>query len=230
MKDNDNQKDPLKKLDTKFAVMNELLTNDKVKSNLMYSFLNDHLSYTGVEGVEPFMATFKSTSKNEEHLEEIQKTFKLASALVKGKPAPGFNYPDIKGEKVSLNDLKGKYVYIDVWATWCGPCKAELPHLEKLQEKYHDNPNIVFTSISIDEDKEAWEKMVTEKEMKGVQLFADGAWNSSLCEEYIINGIPRFILIDKEGNLVEKDADRPSSDGIKATFKELLEKPLTSMK
>lgn len=76
------------------------------------------------------------------------------------KPSPIFeNFENIKGGTTSLKDLKGKYVYIDVWATWCGPCKAEIPHLKSLEEKYQGK-NIVFVSISVDskEDHDAWQK------------------------------------------------------------------------
>ena len=63
--------------------------------------------------------------------------------------APNFNLPNQNGETISLSDLKGKYVYIDVWATWCGPCIAEIPSLKKVEKLYH-NKNIEFVSISID--------------------------------------------------------------------------------
>ena len=76
-----------------------------------------------------------------------------------GQPSPSFKYLDINGKEVSLADLAGKYVYIDTWATWCGPCRGELPHLKTLEEKY-GKKNIYFVSISCDRDKAAWEKMV----------------------------------------------------------------------
>ena len=89
--------------------------------------------------------------------------------LKEGDQAPTFKYLDINGKEVSLSDLKGKYVYIDVWATWCGPCQYELPHLKELEKKMHGK-KIVFVSISCDKDKAAWEKMVKEQGLGGVQL------------------------------------------------------------
>ena len=76
--------------------------------------------------------------------------------LKEGDQAPTFKYLDINGKEVSLSDLKGKYVYIDIWATWCGPCTGELPHLKELEKKMHGK-KIVFVSISCDKDKAAWE-------------------------------------------------------------------------
>ena len=133
-----------------------------------------------------------------------------------GEPAIDFNYPDIEGNEISLTSFKGDLVYVDVWATWCGPCKAEIPSLQKLETDYHGK-DITFMSVSVDTDKEAWEKMVAEKELGGVQLWADG-W-SKITKDYAIVGIPRFLLFDAKGNVISTNAPRPSSDEIR----ELLE-------
>ena len=143
--------------------------------------------------------------------------------MKEGEDAPTFNYADLDGTIHGLENFKGKYVYIDVWATWCGPCRKEIPHLEELQEKYKGNDKIVFTSISIDQDTKAWRKMVSEQEMKGVQLLADGAWQSSIVRDYKIKGIPRFLLIDPNGDIVSANAPRPSSNRIKAKLAHLIE-------
>ena len=129
-----------------------------------------------------------------------------------GEPAIDFNYPDIEGNKFSLASFKGKLVYVDVWATWCGPCKAEIPSLQKLETDYHGK-DITFMSVSVDTDKEAWEKMVADKELGGVQLWADG-W-SKITKDYAIFGIPRFMLFDTEGNVISTNAPRPSSEDIR---------------
>ncbi|CAM1357869.1 TlpA family protein disulfide reductase [Tenacibaculum xiamenense] len=132
--------------------------------------------------------------------------------LAKGLASPKFvNYENHKGGTTSLDDLKGKYVFIDVWATWCQPCKNEIPHLKKVEEKFHGK-NIEFVGISIDQakDHDAWKNMVSDKELAGTQLFADNNWNSEFVKSYKINGIPRFILIDPEGNIVNAQAPRPS--------------------
>mgnify|MGYP006139552775 CR=1 FL=1 len=129
-----------------------------------------------------------------------------------GEPAIDFNYPDIEGNKFSLASFKGNLVYVDVWATWCGPCKAEIPSLQKLETDYHGK-DITFMSVSVDTDKEAWEKMVADKELGGVQLWADG-W-SKITKDYAIFGIPRFMLFDTEGNVISTNAPRPSSEEIR---------------
>ncbi|MGJ5643274.1 TlpA family protein disulfide reductase [Formosa sp. S-31] len=148
-----------------------------------------------------------------------------------GKPSPEFtDYENIDGTKTSLADLKGKYVYVDVWATWCGPCKAEIPSLKALEKEYHGK-NIAFVSMSVDDDrthggswdkaKEDWKAMVADKELSGIQIMAPEGWKSQFVQDYKITGIPRFILIDPAGNVVDPSAPRPSDEKIKEIFNAL---------
>ncbi|AWH84130.1 TlpA family protein disulfide reductase [Flavobacterium album] len=152
---------------------------------------------------------------------EIEKAGKTAKMV--GQPSPSFAYENHKGGITKLEDLKGKYVYIDVWATWCGPCRAEIPHLQKVEEDYHGK-KIAFVSISIDEMKnhDKWKKMVDEKQMGGIQLFADNNWGSAFVQAFGINSIPRFLLIDPDGNVLSADAPRPSNPALRAEFDKLL--------
>lgn len=137
-------------------------------------------------------------------------------ATQKGAPSPKFNYPDKNGKKVALDDLKGKYVYIDVWATWCAPCKVEIPYLKQIDDEFKGK-DIAFVSLSIDkpEHKDKWLKMIEDEKLQGIQIFADNAFNSEFITAYNIKGIPRFILLDKEGNIVDPNAPRPSDPRLK---------------
>lgn len=150
----------------------------------------------------------------------------LKRELPEGSVSPTFeDYENFNGDATSLKDLKGSYVYIDVWATWCGPCIAEIPSLKKLEKEYHDK-NISFVSISIDDAKrhggsmevahDKWQKMVKEEELGGIQLFAPDGWKSDFIKDYKIQGIPRFILLDPEGKVVSASAPRPSSEHLVA--------------
>ncbi|MFT4683896.1 MAG: thiol-disulfide isomerase/thioredoxin [Flavobacteriales bacterium] len=148
---------------------------------------------------------------------------KYASLIkfAKGKPSPKFsNFENYNGGTTSLVDLKGKYVYIDVWATWCGPCKVQIPYLKQIEEEYHGK-NIEFVSISTDRRNkyQAWKNMIENKEMGGIQLFAGE--DQSFSQAYDIRGIPRFILIDPEGNIVDANAPRPSEPRLKELFNSL---------
>ena len=142
----------------------------------------------------------------------IEKIEAIANLPQIGEPAIDFTYPDKEGNEFSLSTFKGSLVYVDVWATWCGPCKAEIPALKTLEHDYHNN-NITFLSVSVDTDKEAWINMLADKQLGGVQLWANG-W-TEITKSYAINGIPRFLLFDADGNVISLDAPRPSSEEIR---------------
>lgn len=124
--------------------------------------------------------------------------------------APKFSFSSIDGQQIGLDDLKGKILYIDVWATWCRPCLQQIPAMKELEQKYRDS-NIQFISISVDQDRDKakWEKMVREKQMEGIQLFAGKS--TSFSADYNVNSIPRFLIIGKDGELIDKNAPRPMS-------------------
>ncbi|MFV0142999.1 MULTISPECIES: TlpA family protein disulfide reductase [Empedobacter] len=162
--------------------------------------------------------TFFSCNKSEQKIEESAEIEKIDSVAKKESPeseipkelikAPDFSLADINGKRFDLSDFKGKYVYMDIWATWCGPCKLQIPFMKELEKQFHDAP-IYFVSVSLDklEDKPIWEKMVRENQMSGVQLFAGREDNFGF--DYKIEYIPTFIILDKEGNIMIDRAPVP---------------------
>lgn len=140
--------------------------------------------------------------------------------MQKGEKAPNLIFQDMEGRLHSMSELSGKWVYVDIWATWCTPCKAEIPSLKALEEKYKDG-NIAFVSISIDNNHATWEKFVKDKQLGGLQLWA-GDW-TALPSEMELGSVPRFLLIDPQGNWFDSNAPRPSSMEIKQFFREKVE-------
>jgi len=135
-----------------------------------------------------------------------------------GDSMPAFTLHSTVNGTVNSEDLKGKVVLINIFATWCGPCQREIPHLQKLEEKYHGK-DIYFVSISCDNNKKAWENRVRAG-LKGIQLhFVNG---DTFMNDYMIKGIPRFILLDKEGKIISVDMSRPSDPKTIAKLDELL--------
>ncbi len=196
-------------------------TNATIKNKLLYNDAKYGITYTN--NLEAYYKFYMDNSTNEEYKAEITKSYNKLKTVTKGQPSPKFeNYENFNGTTTSLDDFKGKYVYVDVWATWCGPCKREIPSLKEVEKKYHGK-NIEFVSISVDKtkDHDTWKKMVEDMELKGVQLFADKDWESQFVQDYLIKGIPRFILIDTEGNIVNANAPRPSSEKLIELFNEL---------
>jgi len=195
--------------------------NQDIRNTLAY----DAIQYpmTRADNLEELYTAFKKISTDEKNNAEIEKSYIVLKELVKGKPSPKFaNYENNAGGTTSLDDLKGKYVYVDIWATWCGPCKAEIPFLKKVEKQYHGK-DIHFLSVSIDDpkDHQKWKDMIIEKELGGIQLFADNVWESKFVTDYMVKGIPKFILLDPQGNIVTANAPRPSDDKLVALFKEL---------
>jgi thiol-disulfide isomerase/thioredoxin len=135
--------------------------------------------------------------------------------------AINFKLEDINGKVVSLNSLKGKVIYLDIWATWCMPCRAQFPKAEELK-KYFEGKDVAFVYVSTDTDKARWKKFVLDKDLKGIHLFADNTFNSEYSKKYGIKGIPRFMLFDKWGNIYSYDALRPGQFGIEEEIEKLL--------
>ncbi|MDM1543853.1 TlpA family protein disulfide reductase [Empedobacter sp. 189-2] len=162
--------------------------------------------------------TFFSCNKSEQKVEESTEIEQIDSVVTNESPeteipkelvkAPDFSLADINGKRFDLSDFKGKYVYIDIWATWCGPCKVQIPFMKELEKQFREAP-IHFVSISLDkeEDKPIWEKMVRENQMSGVQLFAGRENNFGY--DYQIQYIPTFLILDKEGNIMIDSAPAP---------------------
>lgn len=179
-------------------------------------------------GMKSYFELKKYLAENEKYLNAAQKerVEAIASKMYearKGQLSADFTYPDASGKQVSLSDFRGKVVLVDVWATWCGPCRGELPHLKKLEEEMKGK-EVVFIGVSVDEEKnyDKWKKFIIDEQLPGIQLFANG-W-SKITKDYKITGIPRFMVFDREGKVVESVAPRPSDPDLKALLEEELRK------
>jgi thiol-disulfide isomerase/thioredoxin len=228
-----------------FIIANSLLQENYLSEDLFESteiefskaFEKLELAYDSLKNEYSHLDStyFENQDKDFESLKKSYKNYfmgklKIRKILGKGTISPVFsNYENHKGGTTSLSDFKGKYVYIDIWATWCGPCKVEIPFLKKIESRYHDS-NIEFVSISVDDARrsgtmekahKAWKTMVTKKELSGVQLFTGSGWETDFVQNFKVSGIPRFILIAPDGTIVNADAPRPSSEKLIILFEEL---------
>lgn len=196
------------------------IKSQNIKDGIMSQLLMYTIS-SGGPNAQKYYDIVQKYSQDEDLKKRAATEFEQVKRLLPGSPSPEFIYPDINGKDVALSDLKGKLVYIDVWATWCVPCLQEIPSLKKLESDYH-NKDIYFVSMSVDQKKdfEKWQNMVKEKELQGIQIFADNDWKSQFVKDYNINGIPRFILLDREGKIISADAPRPSDPNIRLLIDE----------
>ena len=145
--------------------------------------------------------------------------------LEAGSVAKDFEMRDRDGNLVKLSDFKGKLVYMDIWATWCGPCVEEIPNMEKLYQHYKDDPQILLVSVSVDSKKNLWEKKLDGDKLQWPQYIVDGALKDKLYNEYIITGIPRFMMFDSEGKIIIINAMIPSNGKLIPFIEEQLSKP-----
>lgn len=149
--------------------------------------------------------------------ESLLTTFRSRSVVLKGKPFPAVKLQDREGHPVDFDKFKGKWVYIDLWASWCGPCCKEVPSLQKL-EKEMAGSNVEFVSISLDSSRDAWLKRMDQLGMHGNQLWDS---DSSLASSLNVKGIPHFLIYDPQGCLHTYKATRPSDPATLETLKSL---------
>ena len=128
---------------------------------------------------------------------------------------------DKNGKAVKLTDYKGKVVYVDFWASWCGPCQQQMPFSKELHKKFTEKQlkKIVFLYISLDTDSTAWRGAIERIGMEGVNVLSKANWVDGAGNFFGVQGIPRYMIIDKKGVIIDNNAKRPSQPEI---FDELL--------
>lgn len=194
------------------------LSDPVVKEIILHHIAAAYVDNFGVKDISEMENIYHTYVRDTLLTSSFAKKYERWDLSRPGKRSPGFRAPDVDGKEYTLADFRGKYVYIDMWATWCGPCKREMPYLKALEEEFKD-AEIVFVGLSVDKDKAAWENMVRQGELTGVQLYL--GTGSRFQEGYRVEAIPRFILLDKEGVIISNDMSRPSAKETAETLRNL---------
>jgi thiol-disulfide isomerase/thioredoxin len=121
-----------------------------------------------------------------------------------GQIAPDFELKGPDGKPVRLSEFRGKFVFLDFWATWCGPCRGEIPHLKELAKKFGNRGDFVLLSVSLDQDENAWRDFVKKEQMNWRHVLDDKNWQG-VAAKYGVSGIPTTFLLDKEGKVLKRD-------------------------
>jgi thiol-disulfide isomerase/thioredoxin len=158
---------------------------------------------TWVEITENYLSKAK-LDDNKKILENLIKDIKKFEV---GQKAIDFEFVTIDGQKKKLSDYKGKVVYLDFWASWCGPCRQQMPFAKEIK-KYFEGKDVVFLYVSIDDTDEKWKNGIHSMQVEGVQT-RSGGWGGDIPKLYNITSIPAYFLIDKKGNFAERPS-RPS--------------------
>ncbi|GEM_PF-1523765 len=197
---------------------------ENMKDTAVLSYLVDiTLFHFGAHGIEKYNNLYRQYVQDPERLALFAEACKKAEKIAPGQPCPDFSFQDNKGETVTLADLKGKFVYIDMWATWCGPCKGEMPSLLELEKRF-EGKDILFVSLSVDKNKdiELWKQTIKKMGLGGIQLHLGENW------EWLKNfmpasmSVPRFVLLDREGKIIDANMSRPSDKATAERFHKLL--------
>lgn len=150
---------------------------------------------------------------------QLKKEIDLRTQFEEGQVAPDFTQDTPEGEPFSLSDLRGKYVLIDFWASWCGPCRRENPNVVRLYDQYKDK-GFDILGVSLDNDKSRWLAAIEKDQLTWKHVSDLKGWSNNVAQQYNIRSIPSTILIDPEGKIVAKNLRGTS---LEAKLKELFD-------
>lgn len=184
------------------------INNQEVIDYLMYSLVKEQVKYYGYKNTDRLFMLFDDKCKNEEFRQNLQKPYNKYLGLSNNHKTPSVKLHSIEGTEHSLENFSGQYIYIDVWASWCLPCRKQAPYFEALKDKY-SHKNIVFISISIDSKKDDWLEFLEMKDLNENQFIIDNI--KPFLDAFMIKTIPHFLIIDDKGNLIDANANRPSN-------------------
>jgi len=197
-----------KTFNEKYYLAKETLRNTDFFKELLYNEFHRYINFNGIDDIDSIYTEFIEYLEDSEQKNSLQEKYTSWKRLAKGEIAPEFKINDVNGNLVKLSDFRGKYVYIDCWSSYCGPCIAEMPSMKKLSEDL-GNKNVVFISISADQDNNRWLSKVNEFDLNAVNLCTEGT-KHEFNIDYNAKAFPRYILIDDKGYIIDATADKPS--------------------
>jgi thiol-disulfide isomerase/thioredoxin len=191
----------------------------KTRDRLLYDLSVSRLNFARDSASRSGILRDASNLQDERYLTSLHKKVEVLNRLRMGQPAPVFSAHTFDNREVTLASLKGNYVAIDVWATWCGPCKKQSPLFERMAEKYKNHP-IKFLALSVDENRNAWNRHMATNASQILQWRANGM--REMGSLYGIDAIPRFMLIDPQGRFVNAQLPMPDDPNFEVLLRQAL--------
>ncbi len=193
-------------IDKKMKELNLKYILDNINNPLGESTFLSGIDQLSVEEMSEVMEKANDIFKNSKNGTAIRELIEKNSKVAVGQKFTDFKMPDINGKEVALSDYagKGKYVLIDFWASWCGPCMKEIPTLVNLYKSYKDK-NFEIVGVSLDKKENEWKDAVKKMNMTWPQMSEVKGWDTVAREIYNFNGIPHTILLDPNGIIIAKD-------------------------
>jgi len=168
------------------------------------SYIISRLSVTlPLPELEALVAEFSKDMEGV-YIDYMRNFIARAHKLENGAVAPDFAMEKLEGGQMSLSDLRGKYVLVDFWATWCGPCMRELPEIKAIYNQFH-NKNFEILGVSLDTDGDKWRRIVKEKEMVWPHVSDLKGWENEAGKLYNVKAVPNNFLLDPEGKIIGRD-------------------------
>jgi len=190
------------------------------KNRLLYSYLKTNLEEANSSKErKDLVDNYSGQIKDAKLVSYIIDYYKICERLGKGNPARDFLATSLDGKPVRLSDLKGKFVAIDMWATWCGPCRQQSPYFEKMALKYKDE-KVHFVAMSVDNNIKQWYVSAKSKSKSVLQWHINDA--DALSKDYNLTTIPRFILIDGMGKIYNSKMPFPTEESFEMVLRKAL--------
>lgn len=192
----------------------QTIPSEKIRAKFIEVYFRQLIQENHLERLRPLfdhaITTVEESSRTNLRQTEQQIDSITNNHPYNGKAEPVFTFEDVNGKQVRLDNFKGKYVMIDIWATWCGPCKKQIPFMKEA-ERQLKGEDIVFVSLSSDEqkDKSVWQKMVKDLQPGDINLIATQGFNDPFIQHYKLEYIPHFMLIGPDGRMISYSCRKP---------------------